>query len=185
MFPSFIGELLESKSLYPRDLCDVKKMSTILSELSVIKILYLNDSTICTSSSSSDSLADRALDFFNLNIFKSYVTHNTFESNIEPDVPVYTVGTTLNALTRVGDEGINPVLEKNLHNYALPFRTVRIKPNTYAVVFQSLCEVDSPSVRMNNYLKDMEKLISEVSLELNDEELLVEDIYQHYLSLVQ
>lgn len=182
MFPSFIGELLESKALHYSDLCDIKKMSTILSELSVIKILSLNDSSSVTAAS--NSKVDKALSLFNLEIFKSYVTNANFENVTDTNVPIYTVGNTLNALTSVGNEGINPVLEKNLHNFALPFRTARIKPNTYAIIFQPLCEVDSPQVRVDKYLKDMESLLEEVSLELSDNELLVEPIYQHYLSLV-
>lgn len=176
LYPPFVQEHLNNKSIAPENLGDCEKLSTILSEYSVNKILYLNDGKVTDPS--------KCCDVLNLGIFKSYVANNSFGEDVKSTIPHYTVGNSLNALCKVGDEAMVPVLEKNLHNYHLPFKVLRIKPKIYAVIFQPLCEVDSPRERSSKYLKDMEGLLSEISLELNDVELLEEDIYQQYLSLI-
>lgn len=185
LFPSFVGGLLEEKTIAPSDLNDIEKLSTILSELSVNKILYLNeyhgDDAVPVTETRP---MDKALNVFRLDIFKAYVANNEFGVGYKSNVPVYSVGSTLNALTDVGNENMTPSLEKMLHLYHLGFTVYRIEPKIYGVVFQPLCEVDSPYVRLGKHLKDMEGLLSDLSLELNDKELIDEDIYQYYLDLI-
>lgn len=185
LFPSSVGRLLKDKVLSICDLDNVEKLSSILSEVSVNKIMYLNQGCTPISSSTTTPSSDcKTTDLFRLDIFNSYVDNNSFGENYKPQTPVYTVGSILNALTEIGDEEVVPSLEKMLHNYHLGFTVHRIKPKTYGVVFQPLCEVNSPDERLSKYLKDMEGLLSDLSLELNDGEMLAEDIFQHYLSLM-
>lgn len=185
VFPSFIGEMLAQGSILPEELNDCDKLTTILSEYSVNKIVYLNKNIYTTvDSMSSDGVKDRTSELFMLDIFKSYVVNNSFTDDVSSAVPSYTAGPILAALCKVGDEAIVPSLTQSLHQFALPFKVYRIKHKTYGVVFQPLCEVNSPCERLSKYLKDMEALVSLVSLELTDSELLDEDLYQHYLSLI-
>ena len=176
LYPSIIGELLEKKVLKLSDLGDCEKISTILSEYSVQKIIYLNNDFA--------SRGDGADEILHLDIFKGYVSDNSFGESVTLTSPSYTVGGTLNALCRVGDERLTPVVQKSLHNFALRFDVARIDSKTYAVIFKPLCEVDSPLERTAHYLKDMKGLLSEISLELNDTELLEEELYQQYVSLM-
>lgn len=176
LYPPFVQELLDKKLVTTEQMMDCNKFLSILSEYSVNKILYLNDGGGPDDSNCSS--------LFNLDIFKSYASHNSFGAGVKTSLPHYTVGSTLKALCRVGDEEITETLEGQLHNYALRFNTIRLNSKTYGVIFQPLCEVDTPTDRANLYLKDMRGLLAEISLELNDKELLEEDLYQYYLSLM-
>lgn len=181
LFPSFVGELIAQGTIQPTDLSDCEKLTAILSEYSVNKIKYLNTGE--HTSSSINPVSDQAIKVFNLDILNDYVANNSFMRDVKTSVPFYTAGPTLAALSQVGDEAMVPALTKALHNFALPFKTYRLKPKLYGVVFEPLHEVSSPCERVSIYSKDMESLVSEISLELSDSELLGEDIYQHYLSL--
>ena len=177
LFPPFISGLLASGAITPLDLISCEKLTPILSELSVNKIKYLNSPT--------KEDCDKAINMFKLDILNSYVANNSVLADVQTSVPVYVSGPTLAALSPVGDESMVPVLAKSLHNYSLSFKTYRIKPKLYAVVFEPLHEVSSPTARDIAHYKDMEALVSEIALELSDAELLGEDIYQHFLSLSQ
>lgn len=174
LFPSFVQEQLDNKAIRPEELMDVNKISAILSDYSVVKILYLNNHAHSPQSS-------KAIDIFNLHPLNDYVLNNHYGKDYDGSLPVYTVKDTLHALTRVGDEAMLPALEKQLHNYHLPFKHIRIAPKTYALIFGNLQEVSSPSERNQLFVKDMEDLLSSMSLDLTDKELFEEDMYASFL----
>ena len=177
LFPSFVGDLIEQKAISVTELDDEKKLSSILSDLSVNKIRWLNDN----SNSYPPSKCQTLLYTSKLQYMTGY--DPVISSGSTMDAPD-TVGDLLTALTPVGDEGMVAPLKKALHNYALRFTVHRIKPKIYAIVFKQLCEVDSPHERLRMHKQDIASLLKEISMELNDKEMLAEPFYHYYLSIL-
>lgn len=179
LLPPSLNSIIECGSMKLDEILSENLLS-ILSEPSVNKLIYLNDVQPPVTGKVDDS---KARELLFVDLLCQYASANHLSGKIKTSIPYYTVANLLESLCSVGDEGIVPSLEKQLHNYALRFNVKRMGTKTYAIIFKPLCEVENHQQRTDYFLKDMKELLSEISLELTDKELLQEDLYQQYLSL--
>lgn len=179
LVPPFMVKHVNSGAIKKSDLLDWSKLRAILSDLSVAKYYRLNTQLVCESA---DSRAIMGL--LCLNNLKEYVDNPLTDVPKEVDSAALGYTGVLDYLCEVGNEPMNEVLKTQISKYALRFDVLHISNKTYGIMFKPLCEVDSPCSRLEMFRQDLDELLKQVSLEMSDQELLQEDLFQEYLSLM-
>ena len=165
LIPPFMAAGVKSGAIEKSKLLDLGALRSILSDLSVAKYFYLNSNTF-------------------LNKLKEYVDNPLPSPPDDIKLAGCGYGSVLDCLCSVGDEPLNKALVTQLTNYALRFDVVHISNKTYGIMFKPLCEVESPCERFGMFRQDLDELLKQVTLVMPDSELLQEDLYQEYLSLM-
>lgn len=179
LIPPFMVKHINSGLLTLNDLGNIKKLRSILSDVSVAKFYSLNSMATYGTKNPQDNVV---ADLLNLNHLKVYV------DNPIKDVPEeiihlsYGFNGPLDYLCEVGDEKLNEVLASELSHYALRFDVELISNKTYGVMFKTLCEVSSTAQRDEMFRDDLDSLLKKASEFINDSDLINEGLYQEYLS---
>ena len=179
LIPPFMAAGVKSGAIEKSKLLDLGALRSILSDLSVAKYFYLNSNTFLNKKQSAP-IADLLL----LNKLKEYVDNPLPSPPDDIKLAGCGYGSVLDCLCSVGDEPLNKALVTQLTNYALRFDVVHISNKTYGIMFKPLCEVESPCERFGMFRQDLDELLKQVTLVMPDSELLQEDLYQEYLSLM-
>jgi hypothetical protein len=169
LFPSFVKDALDANVIRSEQLDDIKQLMNIFSETCVSKITYLN-SLGSASPGSKDEQTLNALD---------YAWFRTSANSFLPNNKLPFIPNMLTAMTHDGDESLVPVMERVLNTAVLTYTVVRIRLNTYGLVFNPLEVTSGTLERKAVNAIHMKRLLQQGIV---DNTVVNSELYAHYIS---
>lgn len=171
-FPKAVGTALANNVLVPSQLNNPNSLNDILSDRVVGKIHFMNNL-----SEMQDNKLARSLSVLGLTWLTEYAC------NAKDWAIKWLPDGFISALAEDGDEALSGHIDKQLQHFHVPFTVVRINNKEYGIIFGDGISLENPDERVAYLKRDMEMLLTTVSPETSQIEMLHEPVFNTFVDL--